>query len=322
MPAHWSPTFLAEAVESVLAQTHRELRLLVIDDSQGEAIAAVMERFGAESRVEYRRTEPMTAVQVMTELMRAGEGEYFAFLHDDDRWEPEVLERRVAFLERHGDCAMVFSGHVDIDERGQVISRFPAPFAEGIVPVSELLPEMQRRSVIDTMHSVLVRRNVLDAVGCHLDETFPRLYDWELWLRIAVRYPVGCIEEQDVSYRAHEEQMSARPGRAADFAAMAEHADRVVREHHPQLRLSERERKRRRAGVELSVALDALRADDSAAARRATRRALAVSPSVAASSRFAAVAAGIVGGRGGRRAVDWLRGARYRRSHERRSRGL
>ena len=113
-------------------------------------------------------------------LNLAGQSDYFAFLHDDDRWEPEFLARRVKFLERYPDCGMVFSGHVDIDQRSSVVRRFAAPYPEGIVPPSELLPEMQRRNVVDVMHSVLVRRSALQAAGPYLDETIPRLFDWEL----------------------------------------------------------------------------------------------------------------------------------------------
>jgi hypothetical protein len=46
---------------------------------------------------------------------------YMALLHYDDRWSPEFLARRVAFLERHPSCAMAFAGGQVIDEDGRLV---------------------------------------------------------------------------------------------------------------------------------------------------------------------------------------------------------
>jgi hypothetical protein len=250
--------------------------------------------------------------------MSDGRGEYFAFLHDDDRWGPDFVRRRLEFMEDHAECAFVFSGHVDIDAQGRETGRFPPECPEGVVRREWLLAEMQRRNAVATMHSVLIRRSALKAVGAHLNESFPRLFDWELWLRLASRFPVGCVDAVDAEYRAHEQQMSARPGQAADFAQMIEHADAVVAEAAPELRLPARERRALRAGLRVSSALDLLGGDDVPGARRALAGAVRVTPRVALTKRFAAAAAGAVGGRRAREWVGRRRAAEYQRHAERR----
>ncbi len=321
MPAHGQPLFLAEAVESVLGQTTRELRLIVLDDSRDDAIGDALRAFRDDARLEHRRAEPMTATQAMTTLMQAASAPYFALLHDDDRWGPRFLERRLSFLEEHPECALVFSGHVDINERGEVTARAPAPYPEGVVPRERIVPDLLRRSVIDVMHSVVVRREALEAAGARLDAAFPRLFDWELWLRLVLRFPVGCVDETDAEYRAHDAQMSGLPGQAEDFAALFEHGDALARELAPDLRLSESERRERRAGLRLSLALDRLQADDAPAARAALRAALRTQPRAAAlDRRFPAILAGLTAGRRGRAALARLRATLYRRGHQRRRR--
>ena len=320
MPAHGRPVFLAEAVESVLAQTQRDLRLVVLDDSQGEEIAAAIEPYVADERVEHRRVAPMTATRAMTELMQAGSAPYFAFLHDDDRWGAEFLERRVAFLEANPDCGLVFGGHADIDVDGREVARSPIEFPEGVVPREVIVPTLLRRPVITVMHGALIRRSALEEAGAHLDDRFPRLFDLDLWLRLGLRFPVGALAVVDAYYRGHPEQMSGVPGHAADFVALWEHADELARELAPDLRLSERDRARQRARLELSLALDGVGRDEPGEARAALRRAMqADRRAVLGDRRLPALLLALAAGRRGRAAVTRLRAAIYRRQHRRRT---
>ena len=322
MPAHGPPRFLAEAIDSVLAQTHPELTLFVLDDSKGSEIERVVNGYSGEPRLQYRRSEPVSATRAMTELIGAGDAPYFAFLHDDDRWGTGFLAQRVEFLERHPECGFVFSGHVDIDADGRVIGRAQAPFAQGIVPREVLVPELLERSAVDVMHSVLMRRSALEEAGPRLDETIPRLFDWELWLRLALTGPAGYLALEDVEYRAHEEQMSSGPGRGRGVAELIEHADRLVAERAPELALDPARKARRDARIELSVAMDLLQEDDPRGARRALRAAFdADRRTVLTDRRLPAITAAIALGRPGRRLVGGLRSGIYRRGHRRRMRG-
>ncbi|HEX7060000.1 MAG TPA: glycosyltransferase [Solirubrobacterales bacterium] len=320
MPAHGEPRFLEDAVRSVLAQSHRDLRLFIFDDSGDSRIEQVLQPLLEDGRVDYRKVEPISAPGVMTALIQAGTAPFFAFLHDDDRWEADFLRRRIDFLEAHPDCGLVISGHADIDERGVETARFPAPFKEGMVPPDWIVPEMQRRPVVDVMHCALLRRTALEAAGPWLDEDFPRVFDWELWLRVVLNTGVGCIDAEDAQYRAHDLQMSFRPGRARDFRRMLEHADELVSSLAPDLRLSEEERRARLARIELSESLDRAQEGDAKAARQALRRAMHNDLSVIVRDRrFMPAALVGFGGPPMRKAVAKLRTARWRRLQARRS---
>jgi glycosyltransferase involved in cell wall biosynthesis len=322
MPAHGRPVFLADAIASVLGQTHDELRLIVLDDSGDDQIERVVGAFRDDPRLDYRRSEPVSATGAMTALIGAAEAPYFAFLHDDDRWEPEFLARRVAFLEGHPDCGLVFSGHVDIDGDGRVTGHWPAPFPDGVVAREQLVPQMLQRNVIDTMHSVLARRTALEDAGPYLDDAFPRVFDWELWLRVALRFPVGCLAVEDAQYRAHDDQMSGAAGRAEDFKAIGHHADRLAEQLAPELRLPPQERGRAFARLELAAALELLAHDDPRGAAEAVRAGVRASPGRALRDpRLPVAIAGLLGGRPGRRAVGRARAWLQRRSHARRTAG-
>src|SRR6476619_5019469 len=93
--------YLAIALESALAQTYRNIEILVSDDASNEDIfGAVVSRF-ADSRIKYHRNPSNLGMGMNTwgALTRAS-GKYVGTIHDDDAWEPDFLETLVPPLER------------------------------------------------------------------------------------------------------------------------------------------------------------------------------------------------------------------------------
>lgn len=318
MTAHGRPLWIGEAVESVLAQSEARWRLTILDDGPGGGeIEHAVAPYVADERVRYVATnQPVSANQAMTEVMGIGDAPYFAFLHDDDCWGPRFLENRLTFLERNPECAFVYSGHTDIDPEGREVEVHQDPLPEGPVDPAVLLPEFALRNAVDTMHSVLVRRDALEAIGARLDPAIRRLYDWELWFRLAVHFPAGYLHAAgDVYYRVHPQQMSSVPGHNQDFLDMYDHVDAVLAGRMPEHRLDDRDRRARRATLLLSVALDHLQEDQPREARAALREAAGERRAIVGQPRFGLALAGVIGGRRVRRAVERLRLSHYRRNH-------
>ena len=322
IPTYGRPRYLVEAIESVLAQTLGDWRLVIADDGPGGGeIEEVVRPYLADERVSYAPTgTSVSAPEAMTGLIRAGDAPYVALLHDDDRWEPEFLERRVAFLEEHPDCALVFSPHFDIDGEGRETGRSAAVLPQGVQDRREFIRRMLAANVVDTMHSVLARRSAYEACGSRFDEDFRRLFDWEMWLRMAVRFPVGYLWTWDTAYRVHGGQMSHRRREGAEFLRLLEHGERLVALHAPELGLSERERRRLRSRLLMSIALERVEEGDSSGALRTLRDAVATRSLVVADPRFAAVVAGLALGPLGERALPSLRERALRWRRRRRSR--
>ena len=187
IPTHGRPAFVREAIESVLAQTFGDWRLAISEDGPGGGpVREAVEPYLGDERISYIATgEHVGAAGNMSRLLQRGDAPYVILLHDDDLWEPEVLERRVRFLEGHPGCGFVFSGHFDIDGDGRRIGSAEFRLAEGVYPPETLAPMMLRANVMDIMDSVLVRRSAYDAVGPEFDASLPRVYDWEMWARLA-----------------------------------------------------------------------------------------------------------------------------------------
>jgi glycosyltransferase involved in cell wall biosynthesis len=316
VPTHGRPAFVTEAIDSVLAQTFRGWRLLVSEDGPGGGLVEeAVQPYLADERISYAATgERVGAAGNMSRLLQSGDAQYVIVLHDDDLWDPEVLERRVGFLEEHPGCGFVFSGHYDIDATGRRIGSGELRLAEGVHPPETLAPIILRSNVMAIMGSVLVRRTAYEAVGPAFDASFPRIFDWEMWGRLAVESAGGFLAVRDVAYRRHDEQISGSAGQADEFLRLYDRIDERLAARRPEVRPPAGERARVRARLLLSSAFDALEAGDGAAARAALRRARSTRRSAVLDPRFAVAALTALGGRPARALLSAARRARYRRS--------
>lgn len=200
--------YLLESIESVLAQTLTSWRLVISENGRGdEALRSAIQPYLEDERVTHVVTgERLPRGENYTRLIRSGTAPYVGLLHDDDRWRPKFLERRVDFLETHTDCGLAFSDYAVIDGRGNTIAISKLPVSEGVHKSAEIFPRLYRRMFIATP-SVLVRRTAYEAIGSAYKEII--FTDHEMWLRLSAHFDVGYIAACDADYRFHMEQTSS-----------------------------------------------------------------------------------------------------------------
>jgi len=99
VPAYNGERFLAEAIESILAQSYSNVQLIVVDDGSTDGTPQVAARF--EDRITYVRQENAGPAAARNRGLKEVQGEFIAFLDADDLWEETKLERQLArFQER------------------------------------------------------------------------------------------------------------------------------------------------------------------------------------------------------------------------------
>lgn len=307
MPTRGEAPYIGEAIGSVRAQTYPDWTLLVSENGPGGGeLQHRLRPYLADERVRYSATGgDLGAAQNHTRLLRAGDAPYVAILHDDDRWDPGFLERRVAFLERHPECGFVFSGNREIDETSRESARSELVLTEGVHQPAELVPLMLRRNLVG-IPTVLVRRSAYEAVGAEFSED-TIAFDYEMWLRLALRFPVGYLAVRDADYRVHGQQVTMTVRRRGEEQIrLFEHLGALL-DLTPGIVADRRPLRRRLAGAHLSAALDALQDPDRRPVRRHLADALRISPAAAVDPRMPTALLGLVLGRRGSRAVDRLR---------------
>jgi glycosyltransferase involved in cell wall biosynthesis len=126
VPAHNAERYLTEAIDSVLAQAHRPLEIIVVDDGSTDHSAELARSFGSPVAV---LTQPQQgAATARNRGVDAAHGEYLAFLDADDVWSADKLALQLAALEAHPDWPAVFgqveqfiSPELDEDTQRQIV---------------------------------------------------------------------------------------------------------------------------------------------------------------------------------------------------------
>lgn len=259
IPTYGRPAYLAQAIECVLAQTFESWQLTVSENGPGsKEVEAIVEPYLSDPRVRLTATgRNVGGAGNSTRLIQTGRARYVALLHDDDRWEPEFLARRVAFLEANPTCGLVFSPCDFIDQQGSIVYRFEVDLREGVQDRQDFLRTLYRRNVI-CIPTVVVPRWCYDAVGPEFSDSV-LFHDYEMWFRIATRFEVGFLDVCDAAYRIHRAQTTHEVG-----ANMGEHrialldaVEAILPPDFPSL-----ERRRARSGALLRVAVETLERGD------------------------------------------------------------
>ena len=132
IPVYNGAAFVAEAIESALAQTHEPLEVIAVDDGSTDGTATVIRRFPTVTLIEQSNRGVSAARNAALETTA---GEYIAFLDADDVWAPSKTEVQVAFLEAHPEHGFAYCDHRFVFERGK-----PAWFRDDIDPDSNAQP--------------------------------------------------------------------------------------------------------------------------------------------------------------------------------------
>ena len=199
------PTFnrgycLEESIRSVLDQSFTDFELIVVDDGSTDNTSELVGQFPA---VKLIRLEENRGVSFARNRgMAEAEGGCIAFLDSDDLWEKDKLASQVKWIERGFHA--VYTDEIWIRNRVRVNPmnkhrKYSGDIFRYCLPLCIVSPS-----------SVLLRAKVLSEVG-GFDESMPVCEDYDLWLRIAKRYPFHFIEEKLIVKRGgHEDQLSRK----------------------------------------------------------------------------------------------------------------
>jgi len=186
IPVYNMARYVREAVDSALAQTYRDIEVIVVDDGSTDGSTDALRDID-DPRLRVIRQDHGGQPAARNTALRAASGEYVACLDADDRWAPRNLERQAAFLETHPEVDMTFCHSLIIDEAGRLQGTTCSSWA-GPLSFSQLM----RNNEIGNASCVLVRRQALDRAGW-FDTTLPSCVDIDAWMRVANLRPGNLV---------------------------------------------------------------------------------------------------------------------------------
>lgn len=208
VPVFNREAWLAEALDSIAAQTFGDYEVIVVDDGSTDRSRQIAFERSREpdSRV---RVIPISNSGVATARNTAlteARGVYFAFLDSDDAWLPDHLARAVAAFEHDPDLGLVHANIERIDTRGRPLN-VPVRHWQQISDPFEAIALRREHVACST---AVVSREAIEVVG-KFDERFNGLgcEDRDLWLRIAERFRIRYLDHVATRYRVHATSLSA-----------------------------------------------------------------------------------------------------------------
>ena len=202
IPCYKQAHYLGEAIESVLTQTYTHFEIIVVDDGSPDNTAEVAASYPG---VRYIRQNNQGVCAARNTGLGKSKGEYIVFLDADDRLLSEALASGLECLAKHPECAFVAGQYRFITSDGGPLQTLPKSYGQE----SNYLTLLHDNFI--TMHAaVMYRRSVFEAVG-DFNRLVPGTEDYDLYLRIAQRFPFYCYNKMVGEYRRHGTNTSGNP---------------------------------------------------------------------------------------------------------------
>ena len=211
IPAYNAVKYLPAAIESVMAQTFEDWRIVLVDDGStdntAEVVAPFIKQLGP--RLKYIKQPNSGLPAARNAAIHSSYAEFLALLDADDVWLPFRLTESLMRFENRPRVGLAYGLISRINPEGIVIDTFAGnqQHAEG-----NIAPYIYMRKVELPCPTITFRRKCVDEVGL-FDETMRATEDRDLWLRIALRYEVAFVPKVLAYYRTSPNSMSTDPDR-------------------------------------------------------------------------------------------------------------
>jgi glycosyltransferase involved in cell wall biosynthesis len=228
MAAYNHAPFILEAVESVLAQTERDLELIVVDDgSRDRSMKAIATVNDPRLRI-YRLGVNQGGAAALNVAIQQSRSRLIAVINSDDAWEPTKLERQLEVLDARPEVGAVFT---DV----RLVGPDSRPLAPEAVPAWSGIFRQENRSQGAWLRrffadgnclchpSVLIRREYYEKYGL-MDNRLRQIPDLQQWITLVKHYPIVVLDEQLVRFRLLPDHANASSGSEPNII-------RGVREH-------------------------------------------------------------------------------------------
>lgn len=205
IPVYNGANYLAEAIESAIAQSYDNIEILVINDGSNDDGVTEKIALSYGDRIRYFRKENGGVSSALNFGIREMRGDYFSWLSHDDRYLPRKVETQIEWLSRSEQKDVVLYGNIFlIDASGRRIGRTK----HRDIPTDRFREHLLMDHIANGC-SMLIPRSVFSQ-GALFREDLHITQDIDLWFRLSDRYDFVLITESLVEYRIFPEQGSRR----------------------------------------------------------------------------------------------------------------
>jgi glycosyltransferase involved in cell wall biosynthesis len=212
MPAYNAEQYIAQSIESVLAQSYPNWELIIVNDGSKDNTAKIVGRYTHDPRIKLIHQANGGEASARNTALEHMQGDYVSFLDADDLYLPDALTDLSKFLEQNLEYDAVFSDSHFCDERGKKLKRRLSEVRPGICTNDILEPLILNAAVIGAVNCVMVRRNVIERHKIRFDKNLVIGPDWDFWIQLARYARFGYLDKLTCIYRVHYTNITRTSG--------------------------------------------------------------------------------------------------------------
>ena len=224
IPTYNCARYLEATLRSVLTQDPgpEAMHIEVVDDhSTADDPEDVVARLGGGRVAFHRQPENVGVVGNLNTCLQRSRGELVHLLHGDDLVLEGFYRTLDERLREHPDAGAAYCRHLYVDEDGRRVDVAPLePASSGILTEGARFLAAEQRIMTPC---IVVRRSVYEELG-GFDDRLACAEDWEMWIRVATRFPVYYEERPLACYRLHGSSNTGRnlrDGSSLDYTRQA-----------------------------------------------------------------------------------------------------
>ncbi|MFT6406873.1 MAG: teichuronic acid biosynthesis glycosyltransferase TuaG [Arenicella sp.] len=208
LPSHNSEKWVAEAVRSVLKQTHQALQLIVIDDSSSDNTVEIVRSLADDPRlslIQRKRCSGGPATP-RNDGIDVATGDYLAFIDSDDLWHPRKLELQLKAMQTHG---LNFLSTLHISFRRVVPSAQIFDQCQLQIQCKDHQQLISKNWVVTS--SALISRSLFGELAFDQSADYIGVEDYLLWLQLHQRKDIrsAVLIAPLVFYRLRNDSISS-----------------------------------------------------------------------------------------------------------------
>lgn len=204
IPVYNGSNYLKEAIDSALAQTYKNIEIIVVNDGSNDDGATMKIARSHGDKIRYFEKPNGGVASALNLGIQQMRGEYFSWLSHDDLYYPNKIEDQIRMIEEIGSNAIIYSDFNLIDEKGSILSVSNLPHIDPSRFMFWLTLESRLHGC-----TLLIPKQAFSSLG-KFDENLLTTQDYDLWFRFSSLYQFIHQPKVLISSRQHGNQTTRR----------------------------------------------------------------------------------------------------------------
>ena len=196
--------YLRAAINSVYAQTYKNWEIIFWDNQSTDNSKEIFKSYD-DGRLKYYYAPKHTLLyEARNKAIEKASGELFSFLDVDDWWVPEKLEKQITLFD-DPEVGLVYGNYWFVNELKNTCKKY----SENKLPTGSITNDLLSKNVV-ALSTIVFRRVVFNSLDKQFDSNFNIIGDFDLVIRLSLRYKLDCVQEPISYYRYHGNNTSIK----------------------------------------------------------------------------------------------------------------